>query len=135
MGGAGVSAIRAVDTRGMGREEWLQARRQGIGGSDAAVIAGLDPYKSPIRLWMEKTGQVDEEPAGEAAEWGLLLEPVIAEEFTRRTGKRVRRRNAILQHPRWEFMIANLDREVVGEPALLEIKTTSAWNRGAIAED
>lgn len=124
-----------VATREMSREEWLQARRRGIGGSDAAVIAGLDPYKSPIRLWMEKRGEVEEELAGEAAEWGLLLEPVIAAEFTRRTGMKVRRRNAILQHPGHAWMLANVDREVVGEDALLEIKTTSAWNRGAIAED
>lgn len=130
-----MSAIRAVDTRDITRDEWLEARRRGIGGSDAAVIAGLDPFKSPIRLWMEKTGQVDEEPAGEAAEWGLLLEPVIAQEFERRTGKRVRRRNAILQHPEHAWMLANVDREIVGEPALLEIKTTSAWNRAAVAED
>src|SRR5690606_24085021 len=121
-----------VPTRGMDREEWLQARRRGIGGSDAAVIAGVDPFRSPIRLWMEKRGEIQEEPAGEAAEWGLLLEPVIAAEFERRTGKRVRRRNAILQHPEHEWMLANIDREIVGEDAILEIKTTSAWNRAAV---
>lgn len=124
-----------VSTACMSRDEWLTARRRGIGGSDAAVIAGLDPFKSPIRLWMEKRGEIEPEPAGEAAQWGLLLEPIIAEEFTRRTGKRVRRRNAILQHPEHPWMIANIDREVVGEPALLEIKTTSAWNRAAVSED
>src|SRR5690606_20076292 len=102
MAGLGVTrnkAKRLGRTGQMSRDEWLQARRRGIGGSDAAVIAGLDPFKSPVRLWMEKRGEIEEEPAGEAAEWGLLLEPVIAREFERRTGKRVRRRQAILQHP------------------------------------
>src|SRR5690606_12685414 len=135
LGAADVSAIRVVDTRELSREQWLAERKRGIGGSDAPVIAGVDPFKSPIRLWMEKTGQIVPEPAGEAAEWGLLLEPVIAAEFERRTGKKVRRRNAILQHPEHAWMLANVDREIVGEPALLEIKTTSAWNRAAVSED
>jgi len=124
-----------VRTAGMDRDEWLEWRRKGIGGSDAAAVCGLDPYKSPIRLYLEKRGEVPEEEPGEAAHWGQLLEPVIADEFTRRTGKKVRRRNAILQHPEHPWMLANIDREIVGEPALLEIKTVNAWDGKAIGED
>ncbi len=124
-----------VPTKGMPRDEWLAWRRRGIGGSDAPAIAGLDPYRSPVRVWLEKTGQVEPEPAGEAALWGTLLEPVVADEWSRRTGKRVRRRNAILQHPEHPWMLANIDREIVGEKAILEVKTTSAWHRNEVAED
>ena len=124
-----------VPTKGMPRDEWLAWRRRGIGGSDAAAVAGLDPHKSPTRVWLEKTGQLPEEESGEAARWGLLLEPIIAQEFCERTGKKVRRRNAILQHPEHEWMLANIDREIVGEPALLEIKTVNAWDGKGIDEE
>ncbi|HEY8342506.1 MAG TPA: YqaJ viral recombinase family protein [Calditerricola sp.] len=124
-----------VRTKGMDRSEWLEWRRRGIGGSDAAAVAGLDLHKSPFRVWLEKTGQVQDDAVSEAALWGTLLEPVIAAEFSRRTGLRVRRRNAILQHPQHDFMIANIDREIMGERALLEVKTTSAFNRSDVSEN
>ncbi|ADU50146.1 phage-type endonuclease [Thermaerobacter marianensis DSM 12885] len=124
-----------VRTAGMDRATWLAWRRRGIGGSDAPAVAGLDPLRSPLALWMEKTGQMEPEEPGESALWGTLLEPVIVEEWERRTGKKARRRNAILQHPEQPFMLANLDREVVGERALLEIKTTAAWHGHEIGED
>ncbi|QTD41950.1 YqaJ viral recombinase family protein [Sporosarcina sp. Te-1] len=50
--------------------------------------------------------------------WGNRLE--VAEEFAKRTGKKVRRNNHLLVHPEHDFMLANLDRVVVGERALLE---------------
>lgn len=117
-----------VSTANMDRQEWLEWRRKGIGGSDAAAIAGLSPWKSPVAVWLEKTGQVEPEEPGEAAYWGTVLEDVVAQEFSKRTGFKVRRRNAILQHPKYEWMIANVDRFVVGENIGLECKTTSAYN-------
>lgn len=119
-----------ASTVGMSREDWLAARRSlGLGGSEAAAAAGLDPYKSPMALWLEKTGQVEPEEAGEAAYFGSLLEPIVCDEFTRRTGLRTRRRNAILCHPERRFMIADVDREVIENRrvcAVLDAKTTSA---------
>lgn len=50
-----------------------------IGGSSAAAACGLDPFKSPAQLWLELTGRVQRPEAGEAAEWGQRLEPMIAE--------------------------------------------------------
>ena len=117
-----------VSTSNMNRKEWLEWRRKGIGGSDAAAIAGLSPWKSPIAVWLEKTGQAEPEEPGEAAYWGTVLEDVVAREFSLRTGLKTRRRNAILQHPKYEWMIANVDRFVVGENIGLECKTTSAYN-------
>ncbi|MFV9511827.1 YqaJ viral recombinase family protein [Tepidibacillus sp. LV47] len=116
-------------TNDMSREEWLKARRNGIGGSDAAVILGLSKWKTPFELWLEKTGQVIiQESQSEAAYFGTLLEDLVAKEFENRTGKKVRRRNAILQHAQYDFIIANVDRMIVGEKAILECKTTSAYN-------
>lgn len=133
-----MSAIRLVDTRDMAREDWLEARKSGIGGSDAAAIAGLNPWKSPIAVYLEKTGEIESEGPGEAAYWGTRLEDLVAREFTRRTGIRVQRCNAILQHPEYPFMLANIDRRIVGTdegPGVLECKTTSEWMRDAWDDD
>lgn len=119
-----------VKTTDLSHEDWLAARRGGIGGSDAPVIMGVNPWKSPMDLWLEKTGDFADEPGETAKErmyWGQVLEDVVAQEFSRRTGKKTRRRNAILIHPRHDWMLANVDRLVVGEKAGLECKTTSAY--------
>lgn len=120
-----------VSTKNMDRTEWLEWRRRGIGGSDAAAIAGLSRFKTPMAVWLEKTGQIEPEEPGEAAYWGQVLEDVIAREFSLRTGKKVQRKQAILVHPEYPFMLANIDRLVVGEKAGLECKTTSEYYKGA----
>lgn len=118
-------------TTDMSREEWLEARRQGIGGSDVSAIAGLNKWKSPIGVYLDKTGQSpDEDMAGEAAYWGNVMEDVVAQEFVLRTGMRVRKRNAILKHPEHEFMLANVDRLIVGKKEGLECKTASEYLKG-----
>jgi putative phage-type endonuclease len=89
--------------------EWLEWCRKGIGGSDSSVICGINQYKSPIELWLEKTGQMPYQEAGEAAYWGTQLESLVRAEFTKRTGIEVIELDAILQHDEHEFMFANLD--------------------------
>lgn len=123
-------ALKLVKTEQMPREVWLQVRQQGIGSSDAAAAVGLHPYKSPLQLWLEKTGRVETSAASRAPTdgplyWGALLEPLVAAHYTRCTGRRVRRVNAVLQHPDCPWMLANLDREVVAsdEVQILECKT------------
>ncbi|MED1881184.1 hypothetical protein EDM54_12970 [Brevibacillus borstelensis] len=121
-------ALAIVSTKDMDRELWLQYRRKGIGGSDAAAIAGLSKWKSPVAVYLEKIGQTPlEENRSEAAHFGTILEDVVAQEFTRRTGQKVKRRNAILQHPEYPFMLANVDRLIVGEKTGLECKTASEY--------
>lgn len=112
----------------MDRTQWLLTRRQGIGGSDAGIIMGLNKYKTAFELWLDKTGQIlPDESAGEAAYWGNQMEEVVAKEFEKRTGKKVRRSNMMYQHPEHDFMLANVDRFIVGEDALSECKTASAY--------
>ena len=119
-----------VKTLDMEREEWLEHRRQGIGGSDAAAILGLNPWKTAMDVWLEKTGEFaeDEEPDNEKMYWGNVLEDVVAREFMARTGLKVRRRNAILKHKDRPFMIANVDRLVIGHKAGLECKTAGQYS-------
>lgn len=124
-------ALRLVDTRELDRKQWLEVRRGGIGSSDAAAAVGLNPYKSMLELWLEKTAQGaapsqshQEEDWGPTY-WGTLLEPIVAAHYTRQTGNRVRRVNAVLAHPDHQWMLANLDREIVGagDVQILECKT------------
>lgn len=120
--------IHSIDTRNMTREEWLRHRRRAIGGSDAAAIAGLTPYASPFTVWLDKLGRSEEKEENEAMRLGRDLEDYVARRFTEATGKKVRRRNAILMNDLYPFAHANIDREVVGEDAILECKTTNALN-------
>ncbi|KIL30469.1 YqaJ viral recombinase family protein [Bacillus subtilis] len=118
-----------ASTADMSRDEWLLERRKGIGGSDASVILGINKWQTPFELWLDKTGQVPVSESGsEAAYFGSLLEDIVAKEFEIRSGKKVRRRKAMLRHPKHDFILANVDRMIVGEKAILECKTTSAYN-------
>lgn len=121
----------ATSTLDMSRQDWLELRKSGIGGSDAASILGFNKWKSAFQLYIEKTSDFVEEIDNEFIYWGNVLEDVVATEFARRTGKKVRRRNQMLRHDDYPFMTANLDRVVVGERAILECKTTSQYNKEA----
>lgn len=105
-------------------EKWLRTRDLGIGGSDAAVIMGMNSYKSPYQLWMEKTGQVEppDLSGNQYVYWGTKNEANIADWFQEETGKKVKRLGT-LQSREYPFMLANVDRTVIGENAGLEIKT------------
>lgn len=108
--------------------KWLKSRQQGIGGSDAGAILGVNKWRTPFQVYMDKTQEINEpNEQSEAAYWGTELEDMVAREFSKRTGKKVRRRNAILQSVEYPFMTANLDREIVGEKAFLECKTVNAF--------
>jgi len=125
-----MTAITLAKTLDMPKSDWLELRRKGIGGSDAAAILGLNPWKSPMDVWLEKTGEYDDDHSDRETEkmyWGNVLEDVVAKEFTARTGLKVRRRNAILSHKDRPFMIATIDRLVVGRQAGLECKTAGQY--------
>ncbi|MBD5168950.1 MAG: hypothetical protein HDT20_02315 [Oscillibacter sp.] len=128
-----MSAKVLATTENMPYADWLELRKHGIGGSDASVVCGISRYKSPVELWMNKTGQLPDQEAGEAAYWGTQLEPFVRAEFTKRTGIEVRTVNQLLQSEEHPFMLANLDGicEVpdVGT-CIFEAKTTSAYKAG-----
>ncbi|WP_102335722.1 YqaJ viral recombinase family nuclease [Salimicrobium jeotgali] len=124
----GVKAQVMQSTSDMEHQEWLESRKKGIGGSDAASIAGFNKWKSPVVVYMEKVGEVDSQSSNaEAAYWGNVMEDTVAKEFAQRTGMRVRKRNAVLQHPEHEWMLANVDRLIVGKNEGLECKTASEY--------
>ncbi|MDN6275574.1 MAG: YqaJ viral recombinase family protein [Psychrobacter sp.] len=138
------TAKRLISTKHLSHDKWLEVRKQGIGSSDAAAACGIHPYLSMLELWMIKTGRM-ESNLDESIEgysplyWGNTLEPMVAKYYQEHTGNKVRRVNAILQHPDPEqhFMLANLDYAITGsdEVQILECKTAGEhgaklWKHG-----
>ena len=110
--------------------EQIAERRTGLGGTDAAAILGLSPWRTPLQVWREKTGQEQPSVETDAMRWGQLLEDVVAEEYARQTGRKIRRVRRTLRHPTVRVALAHLDREIVADdkgPGVLEVKTT--WAR------
>lgn len=132
--------VKKLSTASWSLDEWQQWRRtvNTIGGSDAAAVVGLSPYKSPYSLWAEKTGAMEPEDISEkeAVRLGNDLEDYVAQRWSEATGKKVRRERAIITNPDFPFAHANIDRAVVGEQdAGLECKTTSSFDTIRLLRD
>lgn len=119
-----------IPTAGMGREEWLALRRTGIGGSDAGAVCGLNPYSSPMDVFRDKAMGMAEEKDSEAIRIGHDLEGYVAARFMEATGRKVRKSNFMYRSREHPFMVADVDRLVIGEDAGLECKTASAYSAG-----
>jgi putative phage-type endonuclease len=103
-------------------------RKTGIGGSDAGAICGLNPYSSPMKVYQDKTSSTISNEDNEAMRQGRDLEDYVARRFMEETGIKVRRSNYMYRNEEYPFMLADVDRLVVGEDAGLECKTASAYN-------
>ena len=119
-----------VDTSSLSNEEWLSYRRRGIGGSDAAAILGISPWRTARDLYYDKLNVVktDMDENWVALEMGHLLEDLVARIFAKKTGLRIFQRKVMFQHPLYPWMLADLDYLVElpdGRNAILEIKTTN----------
>jgi putative phage-type endonuclease len=130
-------ALKLVKTNDLSRDEWLEVRKTGIGSSDAAASVGLNPYQSQLELWMVKTGrgaalpQIDPNDDSSPMFWGSLLESFVAAHYTKKSGNRVRKINAVLQHPVHTWMLANIDREVIGSLVVQILECKTAGMNGA----
>ena len=125
-----------IPTKEFSREEWLLSRRGGIGGSDVAAILGMSPWRSPYQVWADKTGRLPIDDTGnEFTHWGNILEPILAHELEDATGKKVYRQNKTYCHPKYDFLRANIDRDIAGEPGFLEIKTAMEYKSSEWVED
>ena len=121
--------VKIAYTKDMDREKWLEYRRLGIGGSDAATVVGLNPWSSRLALYADKIGLMPEKESTEAMRQGSDLEDYGAQRWMEATGKVCQRYNYLFSNEQYPWGIANIDRKVVGESSLLEIKTTSVWNK------
>lgn len=118
---------KLVSTLHLDKQEWLKYRKQGIGGSDAGAVCGLNPYRTAIHVYQDKTTEETEDFDNEAMRQGRELEDYVAKRFTEESGKKVRRVNAMYYDETRPFMIADVDRMIVGENAGLECKTASPY--------
>ena len=119
-----------VETADLSRDEWLAYRRKGIGGSDASAVLGISPFRTARDLYFDKLNIVTADDGGNwvAMEMGNLLEDLVARIFAKKTGLRIFQRKVMYQHPRYPWMLADLDYLVEqpdGTLAILEIKTTN----------
>lgn len=121
-------SIEKISIAKMSHDEWIEERKKGIGGSDAAGIVGLNAYTTPYSIWVDKTGRIPPKEDNEAMRQGRDLEDYVAKRWEEKTDKKVRRCNYILRNTEYPFAHANIDRDVVGENAGLECKTTSLMN-------
>jgi putative phage-type endonuclease len=124
------------------REAWLEARQEGIGGSEAAIIMGASPWGSPYQLWTEKAGLVPPDDfETEILRFGRVIEPHIAAEYGRLTGRQLVELGewAIRQHPTFPYMFCTHDRIIAPidgrGPGVLSIKSANMWRGVEWLED
>ena len=122
------------ETKDMNKFEWRKRRKEGIGGSDAAGVLGLNPYKSSISVYMDKIDEVQvgnsyEDEVSYRMELGNKLKNFVANEFMLKTNKKVRNVNGILRNDKYPFALANIDRAIIGEKAFLECKVTNSYSK------
>lgn len=119
-----------VKTTDLTHEEWLEARKFGITGTDLGGLTGISKYSTPIKVYLDKTGELEPIEDNEAMYWGRVMEDVIAKEFQSRNNFKINKVNAILKHPEYEWALGNIDRLITnekGEKGILEIKTVSEY--------
>lgn len=108
-------------------EEILKQRKTGLGSSDIAAILGLSKYKSPLDVYLDKTGDDTDNISNELIYWGNRMEPIIADEYSRRKGVELIEPTEIVRHHEKDFLIANVDRLTVDGAGIIECKTASAF--------
>ena len=118
-----------ADTEQLARPDWLELRKKGLGGSDAAAVLGISPFRTARDLYYDKLGIVttDDQANWVALEVGTLLEPLVARIFEAKTGLKVYQRKCMFQHPLYPWMLADLDYLVDlpdGTTAIVQIQTT-----------
>lgn len=117
----------------MTRADWLEERKKGIGGSDAATILGLNPYKTTIELWEEKTGRREAPDISDKpyVKYGTQAEDLLRQLFALDYPQYIvtHEENTIIKHPEHPFLFASLDGKLLdvatGKEGILEIKTTN----------
>lgn len=129
--GNGYQPLVMVDTSDLPREEWLQYRKRGIGGSDVGAIFGVSPFRTCRDIYYDKLGiavVLDDDSNWVQLEVGHLLEDLVAQIFHKKTGYPVYQIKKMFYHPKYPFMLADVDYFInlpSGKTAILECKTTN----------
>jgi putative phage-type endonuclease len=131
-------SFEVIPTKDLTHAEWLDLRRQGIGGSDLAGIMGMSNYSTPIDIYLDKTGQTEiEEEENPLFWWGHKLEPLVIQKYELMyPGEKIKSAHGMLVSKAWPWMVANPDGIIsnpdvtnedgvisFGEKGVFEIKT------------
>lgn len=117
----------------MNTQQFLEQRKSGIGGSDVAAIFGLSKYKTALDVFLDKTEEKveEDEEQNDSLYFGKLLEPIIINEYARRSGDKVSVENTFIVSKKYPWMLANIDAWIENKPLILEAKTarsfTNCW--------
>jgi putative phage-type endonuclease len=111
------------------KQEWLRERKNYLGGSDLGAIAGLNPYRTALDVYLDKTSDDIACETSPAMRWGTLLEDTIAKEYAEVTGQTIEIEPNTIYHPSMKFLGANIDRWVGDKEYVLECKT-AGFTRG-----
>ena len=103
-----------IPTKNLSHNEWLRLRKTGIGGSDVGAICGVNKYSSPVKIYQDKTTDTITEINNEATRIGHDLEDYCARRFMEETGLKVRKSNFMYRSTEHPFMLADVDRLVIG---------------------
>lgn len=103
------------------REQWLAERRKGIGGSDAAAVAGQSEWRTPLQVFLDKVGELVGDETQEMYR-GRVLEPAVRQYYADATGLTVRTPQGIVKHPKYPFVLANLD-GIAADRVVVDFKT------------
>ena len=121
-------------------QDFTQDRTKYIGGSDIGAILGLSKFRTPLEVWMEKTGKEVRQLDSLPLRFGSFAEEFVASEYARATGFELLHDESIYIHPTHPMMSAHVDRFILGDglnkPAtrLLECKTANPFARGEWGE-
>lgn len=131
--GANAVAVADIDP-----ERFAELRRYGIGGTDISAIAGINPWKSALTLYYEKTQGIFDAPESERMEWGKRLEPVIADAAAEKFNLTIEVVPCILAHPDRPYHRASIDRLIVDPEkgnGVLEVKNMGFWSAREVRKD
>ena len=122
------------------RKSWLEARRGGLGGSDSAAIVGVDPYRSALQVYAEKTDLIEPQEDNNILWWGRKLQPIVAQAYRRETGRKLQYYgNLFFVSEERPHLFASLDAMIIelpGIPAgILEIKTSEVVTQRELEEE
>lgn len=139
-----LDCVYVVDTEGMPKEDWLEHRNKGIGGSDIGAICGLNPYKSALGVYLDKVGAIETFTGNIATEVGTELEPYLRRKFVewmkenKMMDIEVVRETHLLRHSEHPWMLANLD-GIFFHPqygyCVLELKTAGEFSKEKFEDD
>ena len=119
--------MRQISTISMSYEEWLAKRDESIGASESGAILGLNPWRTAVDVWIEKTNETQPLEDNLNMRLGRDLEPVIQKLFEEETNLKVRKDNKIRIDDEYNFITTNLDGVVIGEKVPVEYKTMTKW--------